>query len=657
MKLAARIQDFIIRGHTPLIVLLNFLLTAVSYALALGLRFDFTFDERFTLQFFFIPLCVLWAVRAAAYYYFKLHRGYWRYVSTTEAVDLLKAHAVSSVLFAAGVGLLQLEGFPRSLVFMEFTLSLLIAMGSRLGVRLCCEKYLSGQLAQRGETKDVVVIGAGASGHLLVRMLHGLPNARYRAMAIFDDTDQFTRTSIHGVPVVGTTSELGDFLERHTRIAAVILAVPTLSAAKQQEIQQVCERFHLPLKRLQSFEDIACYESAEPLQPLSVEQVLSREIEVEHEEEIRNAIAGKRVLITGAGGSIGSELVRQVVGFGPSQLILVEKCEYNLFAIQQELLADQSGVKKVFSLANICDAARLDTIFSEYRPQLVFHAAAYKHVPLLEANCYEAFVNNIIGTRTVFETAQRYSAERFVLISTDKAVDPSSVMGCTKRIAELMVALRDRGDKRNGSTGPKMSTAVVRFGNVINSAGSVIPVFKKQILSGGPITVTHPDMERYFMSIPEAVRLVLTAGTLGDCGEIYLLDMGKPIKIVEVAKKLLALYGRRDIPIVFTGLRPGEKLSETLFSLSELRMSSRFRKVFVVKSKSEQRGDVFEWIDAVSKQIPRLSELQIEAAIRGYVKAADQEARLPLVANGVQHDFVRSEESSESPDARRIVNA
>ncbi len=641
-----RLQRIVLRAHTPLVLLLNIFLTAFSFCLALGLRFDFELNQKFTFEYVGIPLIVLCIVRAIAYSYYELNRGYWRYVSTNEAVRIVKAHALSSLLFAAAVGIIRIPGFPRSLVFLEFALSILFAMGARLLVRLCCEKYLSKASQDGGEVRDIVVVGAGVSGHLLIKTLHGIPNTKYRPVALFDDTAPLRGSAIHGVPIVGPTSELSEFLEHNPRVGAVIVAIPVISTIKLQEIEKVCANYHLPLKRLQSFEDIACNEHIEPQSPRTIEQVLSRETDVEHEDDIRTLIVGKRVLVTGAGGSIGSELVRQLITFAPSQIVLVDKCEYNLFSIQQELRGDKSDVKKIYSLATIQDKDRMNRIFSEYRPQMVFHAAAYKHVPLLEANCYEAFQNNIVGTRILLEVSRRYGAERFVLISTDKAVDPSSVMGCTKRIAELMVGNSDglpaeevtvNGMNGSGAKGEKargMSTAVVRFGNVINSAGSVIPVFKKQILSGGPITVTHPEMERYFMSIREAVRLVLTAGTLGDKGEVYLLDMGNPIKIVDVAKKLLALYGRRDIPIVYTGLRPGEKLTESLYSSSELRTNSQFRKVFIVRGRKPQRLDVFEWVSAVREQLPHLNDLQVEAVIRTYVSNSENvEAEgLPEVA-------------------------
>ena len=654
-------QKFVLQYHRPLVVSLNMLLTACSFVTALGLRFDFNLQDRLTFTYAFMPFVLLCAIRMGAYTYFRLNQGYWRYVSTSEAVDILKAHVLSSVIFMASVGFLRINSFPRSIVLIEFALSLLFSAGARLFVRLVCERYLSShELTQ--DSKEVVVIGAGVSGHLLVKTLKGMPRRPYRPVAFFDDNESLFGASIHGVTVAGPISGLRDYLQRNTRVTAVLVAVPMLSSVKLKEIEDVCDLYHLPLKRLQSFEDIACQETFEPKSPISIEQVLSREVNFGHENSIAEVIRGKRVLITGAGGSIGSELVRQTLSFGPAEVVLLDQSEYNLFSIEQELKASGCTVRRLFRLATIVDKVRLERIFDESRPQIVFHAAAYKHVPLLESNSYEAFTNNILGTRNLIQVASQYGAERFIFISTDKAVDPTSLMGCTKRIAELMVSQADSlarhcpGEMNDLSIKRKpMSTAVVRFGNVINSAGSVIPMFKKQILAGGPLTVTHPKMERYFMSISEAVRLVLTAGTLGAQGEIFLLDMGKPIRIVDVAEKLLALYGRRDIPIVFTGLRPGEKLTERLFSHSEARSKTRFKKIFALRSLVPCADDVFAWVREIEDQLFQLTDLQIEAATRGFVvktQSVDRvDQRIPALEVPVM------EHADYTKAAPRIVNA
>ncbi|MCB0322531.1 MAG: polysaccharide biosynthesis protein [Bdellovibrionales bacterium] len=663
-----------LRAHTPLVLLLSIILTSASFYLALALRFDLHVPaERLTFGQFLFPLLLLLLARSVAYVSYKLNRGYWRFVSTTEAVDLLKAHFISSLLFAAALGLFRVEGFPRSIVFVEFMLSLLLSLGCRLGVRLAAERFLAHTMAPGGPQQDVLVLGGGVSGNLLIKALRELPGRPYRPIAVFDDNRRLHGVRIHGVPVVGALSEVEAFIEERARrdgcsiadaaeqrssIGAVVVAIPLLAPLKMEHLQEVCRRYKVPFTRVQSLEDIV-YQANSTLKPkLTIEQILSREEDPQHEDEIRSAICGKRVLVTGAGGSIGSELVRQLLAFEPAKIILVEKSEYNLFSIEREIRDQAPAVEKCFLLSNIANGVRLLRLFKAEQPQVVFHAAAYKHVPLLEMNCYEAFVNNVIGTRNVLHAAEESGAERFVLISTDKAVDPASIMGCTKRVAELMVGHHSLQappvefvtDRPGASVKPPMSTAIVRFGNVINSAGSVIPTFKQQILAGGPLTVTHPEMERYFMSIREAVRLVLTAGTLGDCGEVYLLDMGKPIKIVEVAQKLLSLYGREDIEIVFTGLRPGEKLTEQLYSATETRSNTRFAKVFSVASSSGVRtgADVFAWVQALERHLEELSNQELEVVLKSYVQGRTQ---LADAAQGV----IEAGDAADTPLPQSII--
>jgi FlaA1/EpsC-like NDP-sugar epimerase len=481
----------------------------------------------------------------------------------------------------------------------------------------------------------VIVLGAGTSGHLVVKTLIGHQKHKFKVKAVFDDNRYLSGSFVHGVSVVGPLSLLDSFLAERTDIGAIILAIPTLNIGKVEELKAIAGEHFIPLKTIQAFEEIAFHQVVEPKTRRTIEEILERENVIEHEEEIRDAIRGKRIMVTGAGGSIGSEIVRQVLGFTPRSLVLVDQSEYQLFAIQQEIDPHSgkkdTAVEKHFIIADITNRTRMERVFDRFRPQIVLHAAAYKHVPLMEANCYEAFATNILGTRNILELATRYGAERFVLISTDKAVDPSSVMGSTKRVAEMMVEAHasynqrevvkraQEGNLIDISNNRGIATAAVRFGNVINSSGSVIPTFKKQILEGRAITVTHPDITRYFMSIKQAVRLVLTAGTLGNRGDIYLLDMGSPIKIVDVAKKLRALYGRRDLPIKFTGLRQGEKLYESLVSQVEDVQPSPFRKVNIVRATVKPKVDVFEWVDQLRENVDSMDDEIIGQTVRNFV--------------------------------------
>lgn len=636
---------FFLNHRRTLIVTLNIALTVASFIAALALRFDFNIAEKLNVAFVCLPLLVLIAARAAAYTFYDLNQGYWRFVSTHEALTIVKAHVLSTLVFMAAVGLFQIPGFPRSLAFIELALSLLLCAGSRVAVRLWCEYYLS-KKAQRllGPRREVIIVGGAVNGHLIIKTMRSQQKLHYNPIAVFDDDSSLWGQSVHGVKVVGAISRIPEFLKKNPNITSIIVSASHLSEEKQKQLDVWADRAGVTSQRLRGVDDILSSSLAGGDTIMTPEELLNREVKIEHENEIQQVIGGRRVLITGAGGSIGSELVRQVLMYEPSTLVLVDKSEFNLYQIEQEArdLAYAKNTKKYFSLGDIVNRTQMKRLFNTHKPEIVFHAAAYKHVPLLEDNTHDGFVNNVIGTRTLLEVCESHDVERFVLISTDKAVDPSSVMGCTKRIAELMVKRVGDGISMNGGAEESgMSTAVVRFGNVINSAGSVIPLFIKQIQSGGPITVTHEKMERYFMSIREAVRLVLTAGTLGDRGEIYLLDMGKPIRIMDVAQKMRALYGREDIPITVTGLRPGEKLTERLYAVTEKRSNTKFNKVFSVRPHQDSDLNILDLVSALEEQVDDLSNDQLGQLLKN------------LIAN--QHNPERAYEFVADADKRSNI--
>lgn len=629
-----RLESLIGKYRLPLILVLNFGVTAFSYFIALCLRFEFNWDEILRPNRLLLPVCFLLLFRHAAYVHWRLNQSFWRYVSTHDAFRILKAHFASSLCLTASILLFQIEEFPRSVLFIEFAISILLSAGTRLLTRMASEKLFSSrETASAPETRDVVVIGAGDSGHLLVKNMLAHKRLSYRPVAVLDDNERYVDTAVHGVPVYGPLSALEDCLAQHPHVSAVIVAIPTLSPKRSARIESVCRSIGVPLKKLQAFEDLACIDGLARHDGISIESVLEKEIHVEHEDEIHEQIRGRRVLVTGAGGSIGSELVRQILAFGPSELVMLDNSEYNLFTLNRELNGSYPDVTRHVVIASITDRPRLHQVFDSSRPEFIFHAAAYKHVPLMEDNCYEAFRNNIVGTKNLLDLAVQFEVRRFVLISSDKAVAPSSVMGCSKLIAEMLVQQYAAAAEGLAENHP-LGTAVVRFGNVINSTGSVIPIFKAQIMSGGPITVTHPDMERYFMSIREAVRLVLTAGILGERGEIYLLDMGKPIKIVDVARKMLALYGRRDIEIVFTGTRPGEKLSEELLSSAELWTRSRFKKVNRVQHSIQPALDVSRWVSDLESRLANMDNTEIKRIMFDLARRsrAEQERELRVAS-------------------------
>lgn len=620
-----------------LIGLVDIGLTISGLFIAFLLRLDFTLDGRLAPQLFMELTLWLILARGMSYAYFGVERRAWSHVSVPDLYCLVCAHLTTSLIFGTSLLLTSPEFFPRSILAIELLVSLFLAITARIGMRVLDEKSraLKDSRGQRVGATGVVVLGAGTSGHLVVKTLVGHQKHKFSVRAVFDDNNYLCGSFVHGIPVVGQLNSLDSFLAERTDIGAIILAIPTLNMARVEELKTIADQHFIPLKTIQAFEEIAFHEIVEPKPRRTIEEILERENVVEHEEEIRDALRGKRIVITGAGGSIGSEIVRQVLGFAPGSIVLVDQSEYQLFAIQQEIDPHSgkkdTSVDKHFVIADITNRTRMERVFDRFRPQIVLHAAAYKHVPLMEANCYEAFNTNIIGTRNILELATRYGAERFVLISTDKAVDPSSVMGSTKRVAEMMVEAHANYNQREVirrthegnlidiSNNRGIATAAVRFGNVINSSGSVIPTFKKQILEGRALTVTHPDITRYFMSIKQAVRLVLTAGTLGNRGDIYLLDMGSPIKIVDVAKKLRALYGRRDLPIKFTGLRQGEKLYESLVSQVENVQPSPFRKVNIVRASVKPKVDVFEWVDQLREKLDTMDDETIGQTVRSFV--------------------------------------
>lgn len=618
-----RLGAFIRRNRLPLVLSTNLGISSLAYFCALYLRFDFQWEEILPDNRLLLPLSLLLLFRHAAYLRWGLNRGLWKYASTRDAIDIVKAHFISSLCFTASVLLLRIPGFPRSVIFIEFALSILFSAGGRLFTRVLCEKLPPVEgIGSQTVTREAVIIGAGDSGHLLVKNMLAHKRLSYLPVAVLDDNERYEGSTVFGVPVYGSISSLSACLSEFPHASAVIVAIPSLSHKRAAQIEAVCRSIGIPLKKLQAFEDLACIDALTKSDGISIESVLEKDLHVEHEDEIREELKGRRVLVTGAGGSIGSELVRQILGFEPEELILLDNSEYNLFKLNRELNGSFPRTRRQVLVGSITDRTRLLRIFSETKPEFVFHAAAYKHVPLMQDNCYEAFRNNIIGTRNLLDLSVQYGVQRFVMISSDKAVAPSSVMGCSKLIAEMLVQQYSAAAVQQNSHHP-MSTSVVRFGNVINSTGSVIPIFKEQILSGGPVTVTHPDMERYFMSIREAVRLVLTAGTLGEKGEIYILDMGQPIKVVDVARKMLALYGRRDIEIVFTGIRPGEKLSEELLNSHELRGPTPFAKVHRVQNFAPPDIEVARWVSEIESKLASLDNNDIRELMFSLVAASE----------------------------------
>ncbi|MCB0329139.1 MAG: polysaccharide biosynthesis protein [Bdellovibrionales bacterium] len=543
-------------------VIFTVVTSVAGYTAALELRFDFQFSDQVPQFSLWMGLFLLLASRVLTYFLLGASDVIWRYFSLNSLVPVVRAHLLSSTIFAASVLIIGLEEFPRSIIFIEFLISIALNGGFALIVRLMFEHevfpYSRGKISQH-EQKECLVLGAGDSGHLLLKALTGQRKRFHLTpVAVLDDAARFSGSLIHGVRVVGKLAELDSVLPKFPGVEVVILAIPTLSASRIKQLEKICEAHQVQFRRIQSFEEIAVQSSTLELPEIPIEVILNREIQVQFEEEIQKTYHNQNILVTGGCGSIGSEVVRQLVKWHPRKITILDNSEYHHFLFQKELQDQFPETNFSFVLADVTDREHLETLFRTLRPETVIHTAAYKHVPMNESNPYAAFTTNVVGTRNVVELAVRYKCQRIIHLSTDKAVDPVNVMGCSKRIAEIVT----QQVIRTQTESPLPRCAIVRFGNVINSRGSVIPLFRQQILSGGPVTVTHPEVERFFMSLQEAVGLMLAAGSLGNQAEIFVLDMGEKVKILDVAKEMLALYGREDIPIVFTGLRPGERLSE-----------------------------------------------------------------------------------------------
>lgn len=561
--------------------------------LALAIRVDdwATFTAYFPNVLAVIP--VLLGIKLALLHFLKFYRCYWRYASIDELVMILKFAVIAFILES-----LVLQGFnysvitynlPRSLPLLDGLLSSLLVGGVRFS--LCMMERLH-QQSRRLRGDSTLIIGAGSAGISLVKDIQRNQGWDGYPVAFIDDAPEKRNLCIRGIPVVGNRHKIPEAV-RSLNIRKIVIAMPTAPGSAIREISAICRTTGVTTNTLPDIHEILNGQvRVDSVREIRIEDLLRREPIQTDLNQVLRLLQGKRVLVTGAGGSIGSELCRQILKCRPAEIVLLGKGENSIFQIQEELVRvvktlyhdapDQDGVPQVtVFISDIRTCDRLEYAFEQFRPDIIFHAAAHKHVPLMELNAPEAITSNVLGTKNLLDMALRYDVEHFVMISTDKVVNPSSVMGASKRMAEMLVLQAAR-------TSGKPYVAV-RFGNVLGSRGSVIPTFKRQIASGGPITITHPDIRRYFMTIPEAVQLVLQAAVLGIGGEVLMLDMGEPIKIVDLAEDLIRLSGYdvgKDIDIVFTGLRPGEKLFEELFIPGEQYERTKHNKILIVRNAS-----------------------------------------------------------------------
>lgn len=575
----------------------DLLMVPLAWLLAYWTRFNFEQIPAPFLSSAAWSLLLVIPVCALVYWLFGLYRGVWRFASLPDLTRILKASitATAATLVALFV-LNRMAGVPRSVPVLFLLFQLMFLAGPRLLYRWLKDRRLSLTDGTR-----VLIVGAGRAGEMLVRDMLRDPSRTYRPVAFVDDRPRHHGGSIHGIPIKGPVDAV-PALVGPLGIDLLLLAIPSASAAQMRRLVQACEQSGKPFRTVPQLQTLMSGQvRIDQLREVSIEDLLGRDPVRLDWEGIRGGLSGRRILVTGAGGSIGSEVCRQLIAAGAARLILVDACELNLYRLEMELSQGHPQLESACYLLDVTDADAVAALFRTEAPHIVFHAAAYKHVPLLEEQAYAAVRNNVLGTFVVASQAVASGCERFVFISTDKAVNPANVMGATKRLAERLCLdfARDSACR----------FIIVRFGNVLGSAGSVVPLFKRQIAAGGPVTVTHPEIERFFMTIPEACQLIMQAAVIGQGGEVFVLDMGEPVKIRFLAEQMIRLSGREpgtEVEIRYIGLRPGEKQYEELFYSSENTVATAHAKIrAATRGPDEQNPPVIPRIDDLKEALRR----------------------------------------------------
>jgi FlaA1/EpsC-like NDP-sugar epimerase len=566
-------------------------LFALSAGAAFLLRFDFSIPGSYVPYLGFA--LVIWVtVKVIAFRVANLDRGPWRYVSVVDLVRLALANLAASAAACILILAFGPAGFPRSIYLLDLMICFLLTSGLRLAARIALEAT-SDRWRSRGAEKRTLIYGSGGGGMALLREIRNNPKLAYRVVGFVDDLADRQGMRVAGMPVLGGGDAIEMLAAKH-RIAMVLIAIPSATGTQMTRILELCHTAGVECKTVPGLGEIIEGRGLTgQIREVAVEDLLGRTPVRLEEGKIRSTIEGKMVMVTGAAGSIGAELCRQIAQFHPAGIVGFEIAESPLFEIDREMKLSFPEVPFYPEIGSIQNRARVEEVLRRYRPASIYHAAAYKHVPLMEAHVFEAIENNVFGTYNVAAAAAENGVEDFVMISSDKAVRPTNVMGTTKRIAELILRALQNG---------RTKYVAVRFGNVLGSNGSVIPIFKKQIASGGPVTVTHPEMRRFFMTIPEACQLVLQAAAIGRGGQICVLDMGQPVKIVDLARNLILLSGLRpdeDVKIEFTGMRPGEKLYEELSSLHEDTVPTEHEKIRIFIGNAIEEEDLQGWLDSL----------------------------------------------------------
>ena len=600
--------------RTALAMLHDTVVALLAWVFAYLLRFNFELPAHFLAE---LQHTVLWvvALQMTVFWRFGLYRGIWRYASLHDLRRIVLAVLLAAAIIPFVLWMLRSQlVVPRSVLILNPLLLILLMGGSRLFYRMW--KETRGHAHFKLASEPVLVLGAGDAAVSLSKDL--AKNPAWQLVGFLDDDANKQNCILNGVKVLGDLASL-DHWVNHFSIEQVIIAMPSSSHQQRQRAIKLCQSARVKALTVPSFDDLMSGKvGVSELRAIELDDLLGRDPVRLDKAGLQELLTDKTVLVTGAGGSIGSELCRQIAHFLPSQLVLFEQSEFALYTLEQELKQAFPELKFVCIVGDVRDAARVDEVLQQYRPASVFHAAAYKHVPMMEQNnAWQAIRNNVLGTWTVARAAQQHGVAKFVLISTDKAVNPTNVMGASKRLAELVCQALQSPSTGGGEGGTRF--VMVRFGNVLGSTGSVIPKFRAQIAQGGPITVTHPDITRYFMSIPEAAQLVLQAGLMGQGGEIFVLDMGEPVKIVDLAKELIRLSGlsEDDIKIEFSGLRPGEKLYEELLADDELTLPTPHPKLRIAQATTPDSAwlaRLLNWTGVATKP-----DIEVRAELTGWV--------------------------------------
>jgi FlaA1/EpsC-like NDP-sugar epimerase len=600
-------------ARTTLAILHDAVVAALAWYLAYLLRFNFELPPRYVQE---MGQTLLWVVplQLIIFWQFSLYRGIWRYASTTDLRRIFLAVMLSAISAPLMFWMLRMSiVVPRAVLVINPLLLILLMGGSRFIYRLWKEQSLYSAIKLHGE--PVLVLGADDTAANLAKELS--KSNTWRLVGFLDDNSEHHGHTLNGIRVLGGLDSLPEWAAR-LGVSQVIIAMPSSSHQQRKRAIQLCNQARLKALTVPSFDDLMSGKVAvSQLRAIELDDLLGRDPVVLDDAGLHGLLGGKTVMVTGAGGSIGSELCRQIARFAPAKLVLFDSSEFALYTIEQELVQTFPKLNFVCLIGDVRDGARVDESMRLHRPDVLFHAAAYKHVPMMEQhNAWQAIRNNVRGTWTVAQAAQQHGVGKFVMISTDKAVNPTNVMGASKRLAEMVCQALQPPSSQNGD---KTRFVMVRFGNVLGSNGSVIPKFHAQIAQGGPVTVTHPEITRFFMSIPEAAQLVLQAGLMGNGGEIFVLDMGEPVKIIDLAKDMIRLSGftEDEIRIEFTGLRPGEKLYEELLADSEHTLPTPHPKLRIAKARQVDAAwlsKLLEWTSSTT-----MDDENVRTALRGWI--------------------------------------